>query len=130
MSSLLFFALGLSYGAARLAARAPSGKHSYGFARMKVLAAFINGLTSLIISFEIFRESIVRFATPHSIIAGPMRIVAGSGLAANILVALVLGGHDHEDLHARLAFLHVLGDALSWVSVIVAELIILCTGWN
>lgn len=124
------FALALSYGAVRLAARAPSGKHSYGFHRMKVLAAFINGATLLLISFEIFREAVIRFANPHSIIAVPMLIVAGIGLGANLLVALVLGGHDHEDLNARSAFLHVIGDALSSIGVIVAGLIILFTGWT
>ncbi len=124
------FALALSYGAVRLAARAPNGKHSYGFARMKVLAAFVNGATLLLISAEIFRESIARFTNPHSVIAGPMLIVAGVGLAANLLVALVLGGHDHEDLNARSAFLHVVGDALSSVGVIIAGIVIFFTGWT
>ncbi|MCK7477128.1 MAG: cation diffusion facilitator family transporter [Candidatus Moduliflexus flocculans] len=124
------FALALSYGAVRLTARAPSGKHSYGFARMKVLAAFINGATLLLISVEIFREAVVRFANPQAVIALPMLIVAGIGLAANLIVALVLGGHDHEDLNARSAFLHVIGDALSSVGVIVAGIVILFTGWT
>jgi len=58
-----------------------------------------------------------------------MLIIAGIGLGANLLVALVLRGHDHDDLNARAAFLHVLGDALSSVGVIAAGLIILFTGW-
>lgn len=124
------FALALSYGAVRLASRAPSGKHSFGFIRMKVIAAFINGATLLLISAEIFREAIIRFANPHAVIAIPMLIVAGVGLAANLLVAFVLGGHDHEDLNARSAFLHVIGDALSSIGVIVAGIIILFTGWT
>jgi len=124
------FALALSYGAVRLATRAPSGKHSFGFARMKVLAAFVNGSTLLLISIEIFREAIIRFANPQAIIAVPMLIVAGIGLAANLLVALVLGGHDHEDLNARSAFFHVLGDALSSIGVIIAGIVILFTGWT
>lgn len=123
-------ALALSYGAVRLAALAPSGRHSYGFARMKVLAAFINGASLLLISVEIFRESIARFSDPRSVIAAPMLLVAGIGLVANLLVALVLGGHDHEDLNARSAFLHVVGDALSSIGVIIAGIVILFTGWT
>jgi len=124
------FALALSYGAVRLARRSPSASHSFGFSRMKVIAAFINGATLLLVSVEIFREAIGRFIHPSPVLAGPMLIVAVIGLVANLLVALVLGGHDHEDLNARAAFLHVLGDALSSVGVIIAGIVMLFTGWT
>lgn len=124
------FALALGYGAIRLSRRSATGRHSYGFFRMKVLAAFINGATLLIVSFEILKEAVVRFMQPREVIAGPMLIVAAIGLAANLLVALVLRGHDHEDLNARAAFLHVLGDALSSVGVIIAGFIMLILGWH
>ncbi|WP_304222422.1 cation diffusion facilitator family transporter [Gracilinema caldarium] len=123
------FALALSYGAVRLAQKAPSAYHSFGFRRMKVIAAFVNGTTLLVIAIEIFREAYSRLFTSEHVLAGPMLIIAIIGLAANLLVALVLGGHDHDDLNARSAFLHVLGDALSSVGVIVAGIIILFTGW-
>jgi cobalt-zinc-cadmium efflux system protein len=123
------FALGLGYIAVRMSKRAATGKHSFGFYRMKVLAAFINGATLLVVSFEIIREAIGRFAHPQPIIAGPMLIVAIIGLVANLIVAFVLKGHSHDDLNARAAFLHVLGDALSSVGVIAAGVIILFTGW-
>lgn len=123
------FALALSYGAVRLSQKAPSARHSFGFRRMKVIAAFINGSTLLVVAIEIFREAYSRFFTSEHILALPMLIIAGIGLGANLLVALVLGGHDHEDLNARSAFLHVIGDALSSVGVIVAGVIILFTGW-
>lgn len=124
------FALALGYGAIQLSRRSATGRHSYGFFRMKVLAAFINGATLLIVSFEILKEAVVRFMQPREVIAGPMLIVAAIGLAANLLVALVLRGHDHEDLNARAAFLHVLGDALSSVGVIIAGFVILFLGWH
>jgi cobalt-zinc-cadmium efflux system protein len=123
-------ALALSYVAIRLASRAPSETHTYGFHRMKVVAAFINGATLVVVAIEIFREAVIRFGNPQSVIAGPMLVVAVIGLAANLIVALVLGRHEHDDLNTRAAFLHVLGDALSSVGVIVAGLIILFTGWT
>ncbi len=123
------FALGLSYGAIRLAALPASDRHTYGFHRMKVIAAFINGATLLLIAFEIFREAWTRFQNPEPILAGPMLVVAVIGLIVNLVVVFVLSGHDHEDLNTRAAFLHVLGDTLSSVGVIVAGAVILFTGW-
>lgn len=122
------FALALSYSAVKLAAREPSEKHTYGFHRMKVIAAFVNGSTLVVIAVEIFREAIARFGHPERVLAAPMLIVAAVGLGANLLVALVLGHHDHDDLNTRAAFLHVLGDALSSIGVIAAGLVILFTG--
>lgn len=123
------FALALSYGAIRLAALPASDRHTYGFHRMKVIAAFINGATLLLIAFEIFREAWTRFQNPEPILAGPMLVVAVIGLIVNLVVVFVLSGHDHEDLNTRAAFLHVLGDTLSSVGVIVAGAVILFTGW-
>jgi len=123
-------ALGLSYGALRLAALPPNERHTYGYHRLQVVAALINGATLLLVSVEIFREAWERFANPSPVLAGPMLIVAVVGLVVNLVVALVLGGHDHRDLNVHSAFLHVVGDALASVGVIVAGVIILFTGWT
>ncbi len=122
-------ALGLSYGALRLAARPADDRHTYGYHRFQVLAALINGATLLIVAFGIFREAWARFQHPEPVIAGPMLAVAALGLAVNAAVAFLLHDHDHADLNVRSAFLHVLGDALSSVGVIVAGVVILVTGW-
>jgi cobalt-zinc-cadmium efflux system protein len=124
------FALALSYVAIRLAALPPNDRHTYGYHRLRVLAALANGATLLVVAFEIFREAIRRFSNPEPILAGPMLVVAVIGLVVNLVVAFVLRGHDHEDLNVRSAFLHVLGDALASVGVIVAGVIIVLTGWT
>jgi cobalt-zinc-cadmium efflux system protein len=95
---------------------------------MQVLAALANGATLLFISFEILREAINRFQNPQPVVAGPMLVIAIIGLAVNVIIALVLRDHDHQDLNVRSAFLHVLGDALASVGVIVAGIVILTTG--
>lgn len=123
------FALGMSYLALRLAALPPSDRHTYGFHRLQVLAALLNGATLLWVAFEIFREAWARFHNPAPVLAGPMLAVASVGLAVNLAVVLVLRRHDHHDLNVRSAFLHVAGDALASVGVIVAGAIILLTGW-
>ncbi|MCD6286422.1 MAG: cation transporter [Anaerolineae bacterium] len=124
------FALGMSYVALRLAALPPDDRHTYGFQRMQVLAALTNGATLLLVAFEIFREAWGRFRHPAPVLAGPMLVVAVIGLVVNLVVALVLREHDHHDLNVRSAFLHVLGDALASVGVIVAGVVILLTGWT
>lgn len=124
------FALGLSFAALRVAALPSNDRHSYGFHRFQVLAALINGATLLWISVEIFREAWGRFETPEPVLAGPMLVVAAIGLVVNLVVALALHGHDHDDLNTRSAYLHVVGDALSSVGVIAAGIILLFTGWT
>ncbi len=122
-------ALGMSYVALRLALRPADDRHTYGYHRFEVLAALANGALLLLMAFGIFREAWIRFQDPAPVLAGPMLVVAVIGLAVNLVVALVLREHDHDDLNVRSAFLHVLGDALSSVGVIVAGIIILLTGW-
>ena len=122
------FALGLSYLAIRAAALPANDRHTYGFHRMQVLAALANGATLLLISFEILKEAINRFQKPEPIVAGPMLMIAIVGLIVNVVVALVLREHDHDDLNTRAAFLHVLGDALASVGVIGAGIAIYFTG--
>lgn len=123
------FALVLSFAAMRLSLRPADSRHTFGYHRFQVLAAFINGATLLLISIEIFREAWTRLQAPEPILAGPMLVVAVVGLAANLLVAFTLQEHDHDDLNTRSAYLHVLGDAISSVGVIAAGVIILFTGW-
>ena len=122
------FALGLSYLAIRAATLPANDRHTYGYHRMQVLAALANGATLLVISFEILREAINRFQNPEPVVAGPMLVIAVIGLVVNVVVALILREHDHDDLNTRAAFLHVLGDALASVGVIVAGIAILFTG--
>ncbi len=122
------FALGLSYAALRLASLPPNERHTYGYHRLQVLAALANGATLLLVAFEIFREAIKRFSHPQPVLAGPMLIVAVIGLVVNLIVALALREHGHHDLNVRSAFLHVLGDALASVGVIIAGAVIALTG--
>jgi cobalt-zinc-cadmium efflux system protein len=122
-------ALAMSYGAIRLAAIPANNQHTFGFYRVKILAALINGISLFIIVFEILREALERLQNPQEVLVGPMLVVAVVGLIVNLIVALLLHDHDHNDLNTRSAFLHVIGDTLSSVGVIGGGLIILLTGW-
>ena len=136
------FALALSYLALRLSALPADDRHTYGFHRLEVIAALINGITLGAIAIEIFTESWHRWFNPQPVKSMEMMIIAVIGLIVNLIVAFVLGGHGHaheegeseakherEDLNVRSAFLHVVGDAVSSVGVILAAVVIWFSGW-
>ncbi len=149
------FALVLSFLAMRLAARPPDDRHSYGWNRAEVVAALINGASLVIIAVGIWVEAYKRILDPLEIRSSEMLVIAIIGLVVNLVVAFILGGHpaginshqhDHADglehehahetpaprrnLNVHGAFLHVLGDAISSVGVIIAAILIRFTGAN
>ena len=123
----------------RFAVLPHGARHPYGFHRLEVLAALINGILLGAIAIAIFFESWPRWQNPQPVKSVEMLIIATIGLVANLIVVFVLGGHDHdehehagerEDLNVRSAFLHVVGDAVSSVGVIVQARVILYTAWG
>jgi len=122
-------ALGLSYFALRLSKRPADAKRTYGFHRTEILVALLNGLILIIISAYIFYEAYTRFLSPTQIKAPLMLAVASIGLLVNIVAIFILKGSSKINLNIRGAFLHVLGDALSSIGVLVAGIIIFFTGF-
>jgi cobalt-zinc-cadmium efflux system protein len=123
-------ALLLSFLALRFATRPATERQTFGFYRLEILAALINGTVLLGLSLFIFYEAYQRFIEPQEIRGLLMLGVAAIGLGANIVSALVLRAGSHESLNVKGAFLHVMGDLLSSVGVIIAGAIILLTGWG
>ena len=132
------FALGLSYLALRLSALPADDRHTYGYHRLEVLAALFNGVSLLAIALGIFWEGYNRWNAPVHVRSVELLVIAVIGLAVNLVVAFVLGGHAHgaehahekEDLNLHSAYMHVVGDAISSVGVIVAAVVIMLTGWE
>ncbi|GGK08908.1 cation diffusion facilitator family transporter [Pseudomonas matsuisoli] len=123
-------ALLLALIAYRFAARAPDHRRTYGFHRVRVLAALANGAALLLLVAWIVWEAFSRFYTPVEVMAMPMLIVASIGLVVNIVGALVLNAGNKGDSNLRGAFLHVIGDLLGSVGAIAAALGIMYTGWS
>ena len=119
-------ALLLSLGAIALAARLPTKERTYGFLRAEIFAAFINSLLLMAVSGVILWEAYQRFFHPAPIQSGLMGVVAVTGLIANIAVAFLL--HGSHNLNVKSVFLHVIGDVVSSVAVIVAAVWIALTG--
>jgi cobalt-zinc-cadmium efflux system protein len=122
-------ALALAAFAFRVSRRPADAKRSYGYQRVQIIAAFVNGLSLLAIVGWILFEAIMRLIEPPDVIGRTMLIVAGAGLVVNIVVFAVLHTGDQENLNIRGAALHVLGDLLGSVAAIIAALVILQTGW-
>lgn len=123
-------ALGVALGAQTLAQRPADVRRTYGYRRLEVLAALINSMALVGISVGIGYEAYTRWAHPEPIAAGPMMVVATIGLVANLASLKLLGGHHHGDLNMHGAFLHILGDTLSSVGVIIGGVVIMKTGYT
>ncbi|WP_347260404.1 cation diffusion facilitator family transporter [Rudaea sp.] len=123
------FALLLAFLGAYLARRPADDRRSFGYARLEVLVGYTNALFQFALVAWIVVEAIGRFARPEPILSGTMLAIALAGLLVNLFVLRVLGGHDHDDLNAAGARLHVLGDLLGSLGAVAAALLIRWRGW-
>lgn len=124
------FAIGLALVALTLASRPSTSRRSFGFQRAEILAAFVNGLTLVLVSGWIVWEAVQRFRNPPEILAGWMLVVALAGLAVNAVSAMILMRSERESLNIEAALRHVLADLLGSAGVLVAAVVILLTGWT
>jgi cobalt-zinc-cadmium efflux system protein len=123
-------ALGLSLAAFYIGEKASDKGKTYGYKRFEILAAFINGITLILVSLYIFWEAYHRFIDTPMVSPG-MMVIAFIGLVVNIIVAWILMRGDTEhNMNVRSAFLHVLGDMLGSVGAIAAGLLIYFFNWN
>src|SRR5215467_6050863 len=122
-------ALSLSLFAIRFASRRATPRMTYGFHRVEILAALVNGVFLVLVALYIFYEAFNRFKSPEVVKADWMLVVAVVGLLANLTSAWVLFGKHHESLNVRGAFFHVLTDALGALGAILASIAILVSGY-
>mgnify|MGYP001822111081 CR=1 FL=1 len=122
-------ALALAAAAFHVSKRPAAGNLTYGYQRFQILAAFVNGLSLLVIVGWILYEAIDRFITPRDVLGETMLVVAAAGLVVNVIAFAVLHTGDQENLNIRGAALHVAGDLLGSVAAIVAAVVIIYTGW-
>jgi len=116
------FALGLAFWASLISGRKPDQRYTYGYHRAEVLAAALNAFLLYVLAGFVVYEALERLRSPVSVLPRPMLAMAVAGLFGNFLTAWLLGSHGKHDLNMRAAFLHVLGDALGSVAVLVAAL--------
>lgn len=123
-------ALSLTLGAIWFAARPATEEKTYGYYRIEILAALLNGLALLLISVWVIYEAYERWQTPPEVKGFDMMLVACGGLVVNLVAAWLLHSDHKHDLNMRGAWLHVMGDALGSVTAIVAGLLIVWFNWT
>ena len=122
-------ALALAAVAFHVGKRPADARRTFGYQRFQILAAFVNGLSLLVIVGWILFEAMRRFVSPVEVTGPTMLAVAAAGLVVNVIAFAVLHRGDQDNLNIRGAALHVAGDLLGSVAAIVAAVVIIYTDW-
>ncbi len=123
-------ALALSLFAFWMSRRPANSRLTYGYHRTEILAALISGGTTWALSGFLIYEAILRLLHPSPVKGPLVLIVATIGLIANIIMIKILHPSQKESLNVRGAYVHILGDLLASVGVVIAGLLITLTNWD
>src|SRR3982751_189502 len=122
-------ALTLTLAAIWFASRPATPEKTFGYYRIEILAAFVNGIALVLISLWVIYEAVDRWASPPTVLAPVLIFVAGGGFVVNVVCALLLHSDRSSDLNFRGAWLHVMGDLLGSLVALTAGVLILEFGW-
>jgi cobalt-zinc-cadmium efflux system protein len=123
-------ALLLAWGASILAQRQPSQRFTYGLRSTSILAALVNAMTLMLVVGAIAWQAILRIIEPVGVEGTTVIWVAAAGIVVNTATALLFMRNEAHDLNVRGAFLHMAGDALVSLGVVIAGIAMLYTGWT
>ncbi|MBC8166122.1 MAG: cation transporter [Bryobacteraceae bacterium] len=121
-------ALGLALFGVYLKRKPADESRTYGYHRGGVLAAFVNALVLVSLSLYVFFQAWLRLRHPQPVEEMTMMAVAGLGIVLNVGIMIGLRSHN-DDVNIRAAWIHMLGDALGSVAIIIGALAIRATGW-
>ena len=123
-------ALAFALFASAMAARPAAGRWTFGYSRLEILAAQLNGITLVLLAVWISWSAGHRLVDPHEVHGGIVLVVALGGAAVSLLASAVLARASRESLNVRGAFLHVLTDVAAFGATALAGGLIIATGWN
>ena len=122
-------AIVLALVAMRLAARAPSGRYTFGLKRAEIFSALVNGVTMLLLSGWLCVEAVLRLITPAKVHGGAVVLTAVVGIGVNLLATRAIGKANRKSLNIRGAYLHILTDLFGFAATAVAGVVIMVTGF-
>jgi cobalt-zinc-cadmium efflux system protein len=122
-------ALALALLAVWFGSRPATSKKTFGYYRLEIVAALVNGVALVLISLLILYEAYKRWSEPPPVRSNVVIAVALGGLLVNLVSAWILRGRHEVDLNIRGVWLHVVSDALGSVAAIVAGILMAAYGW-
>jgi cobalt-zinc-cadmium efflux system protein len=122
--------LGLAWGAAVIAKRPPTERHTYGWRRATLLSPLANALLLVAFAGALSWEAVRRLGAPPRIPGLPVMVIATIGIAVNLGAAWLMCSGNAQDLNRRGAYLHLLADAAVSLAAVVAGAGMLWLGWQ
>jgi cobalt-zinc-cadmium efflux system protein len=116
--------------ALRLAARPETGSHTYGMMRAEILAAAGNGITLLLVAALVTLDSVQRLTRPEAVHGVPLIVVAGIGVAVNLVATWTMSRANRSSLNIEGAYRHILTDLFGFMGTVVAGIVIVTTGFT
>ena len=117
------FATFIAYLATIIGRREANPKKTFGYKRLEILAALLNAVILIVISVFLLREAYDRWNDPRPINSLIMLIVAMIGLLANLYALIILKKDVHKSINVRAAYVHLIGDSLSSLVVIIGGIL-------
>lgn len=118
-------AIFVAYVAHLASKKKPTARKTFGFKRFEIIAAFLNAVVLIAVCIFLFVEAYHRFVNPQPIKGLVMLVVAIAGLVANLVSVVILQHDKAKNLNVKAAYLHLMGDTLSSVAVIIGGVCIL-----
>ncbi|HBZ66218.1 MAG TPA: cation transporter [Bacteroidales bacterium] len=118
-------AVALSFLALRIGNKKADERRTFGYKRIEILTALLNASLLIAISVFLIIEAIDRFIKPTPVEGGLMLVVALIGLIANLVGVMLLHPHSHGSINIKAAWLHLIGDTVSSVAVVVGGIAIM-----
>lgn len=122
--------LGLAAYAVWVAQKPANSRKTFGYHRVAILTALFNAATLILIALGILYAAWLHFHNPMPVDSRLMLWVAGAAVLMNTAVAAMLRGGAKDNLNSRAAYIHMAGDALSALAVLVAAAVIQASGWT
>jgi cobalt-zinc-cadmium efflux system protein len=116
--------------ASRVAERPPKGAYTYGFARVDALSGQANGITLVLLALWFTVEAVRRLIAPPDAHGAVIVVVAGIGIAVNVVATGLALRADKRSLNIRGAIAHLVNDLWAFVATFIAGIVIIVTGWT
>ncbi|MBN2212723.1 MAG: cation transporter [Bacteroidales bacterium] len=123
------FAVFIAWMAHLISKKDYTDKKTFGYKRIEILAALFNAIVLIVITFFLFTEAFKRLSNPEPVMGQVMFVVAVAGLLANIISVFLLRRDSRHNINVKAAYLHLLGDTISSVAVIIGAVFIYFFGW-